>query len=1127
MPPEEKIGFCTLCRSRCGSISLVHNDRLISVRPATGHPTGKAMCTKGKAAPELVHNPRRVLHPMRRTRPKGDADPGWTRISWDEALDEVAKRLGGIRDESGAQAVAFGVSTPSGTPLCDSIEWVERFIRLFGSPNICYATEICNWHKDYAHRFTFGCGIPTADYANSDLILLWGHNPANVWLSQAAAISEGRSRGAKMIVVDPRCTALAGQAEHWLRVRPGADAALALGLSHIMLAERGFDEGFVRNWTNAPLLVRDDNGLFLRETDLSPQSASAGYVCWSLAENRPVPRNAASGADGKDYALYGSYEINGVACRPAFQHFADACAAYTPEHVESLTWVPADDLRAAARLLMASRKVAYHAWTGIAQSGNASQTERAVATLYALTGCFDVSGGNVLWNRQPANRVNALELLPEAQRNKALGLDTKPLGPPAQGWVSACDLYRAVLEGEPYRVRAFMAFGSNPVVSQGDVARAEQAFAQLEFHVHCDLFETPTSKFADILLPINTPWEREGLRVGFEVSAKAEELIQLRQQMVPAQGESRSDNDVVFDLAVRLGMESEFFGGSLEAGWNHILAPLGLDVETLRRHPEGIYRPLEQSYQKYADRTANGLRGFDTETGLVELYSEKLLRHGYPPVPRYAEPAGDCVDRAAFPYLLTSSKSGYYCHSQHRSLVSLRKRAPFPQIEIHAQTGSAHDIRDGDWVVVSTPAGQARLKAKFNDSLHPRVLVADYGWWQACEDLGQPAYATSGPSSSSFNSLVSADRADPLSGSVPHRSLACGIKLDSQLDPRRRPWPGYRPFRVAHLERECEDVLSITLASADGGLLPDFLPGQHVSTRLANVPPHGEVTRTYSLSGAADDADRSHYRITVKHIPDGVMSAHLSSGLQVGDAVRLQSPSGSFIIPRQTGLPVVLFAGGIGITPFMSYLETLAQGDSTPEVILHYATWNSKTHAFKARLAELGARLPRVTILNYYEQPLVTDRSEFDYQRLGRLTASVVSAELIKRRARFYMCGPTGMMQTLAEGLIERGVPRFDIFKEEFRTPERPVLSEVQAFSVRFARSQCQATWRPSDGSLLEFGEALGIVMPSGCRVGQCESCVLDIIAGNVRHVTAVINSDEGKCFACQAIPSSDLILDI
>lgn len=116
---------------------------------------------------------------MPRTNPKSYPDPGWKVISREQALSEVAQRLDTARRQLGAESVAFAVTTPSGTPLSDSIGWIERFIRLFGSPNTCYATEICNWHKDHAHAFTFGCGMPTADYRQADPTLLWGHNPAH------------------------------------------------------------------------------------------------------------------------------------------------------------------------------------------------------------------------------------------------------------------------------------------------------------------------------------------------------------------------------------------------------------------------------------------------------------------------------------------------------------------------------------------------------------------------------------------------------------------------------------------------------------------------------------------------------------------------------------------------------------------------------------------------------------------------------------------------------------------------------------------------------------------------------------------------------------------------------------
>ena len=125
-------GYCTLCRSRCGTLNTVENDRLVAVTADPDHPTGQATCAKGRAAPELVHSRERILYPLKRSQPKGAADPGWQRISWDEALTEIADKLAVYRDRHGAESVAFSVTTPSGTPMSDSIDWVERFIRRYG-----------------------------------------------------------------------------------------------------------------------------------------------------------------------------------------------------------------------------------------------------------------------------------------------------------------------------------------------------------------------------------------------------------------------------------------------------------------------------------------------------------------------------------------------------------------------------------------------------------------------------------------------------------------------------------------------------------------------------------------------------------------------------------------------------------------------------------------------------------------------------------------------------------------------------------------------------------------------------------------------------------------------------------
>ena len=152
MPGERRrvAAFCPLCVSRCGCEAVVEDGRLVAIEPDPSHPTGKALCAKGRASPELVEATDRLLYPMRRTRPKGDPDPGWQRITWDEALAETATAMRRIAAESGPEAVAFAVTTPSGTAISDAGPWVDRLINAFGSPNNCNATEICAWHRNYA-----------------------------------------------------------------------------------------------------------------------------------------------------------------------------------------------------------------------------------------------------------------------------------------------------------------------------------------------------------------------------------------------------------------------------------------------------------------------------------------------------------------------------------------------------------------------------------------------------------------------------------------------------------------------------------------------------------------------------------------------------------------------------------------------------------------------------------------------------------------------------------------------------------------------------------------------------------------------------------------------------------------
>src|SRR5512139_746134 len=156
-PSTQRIsGYCALCVSRCGSIAVIENGRFVALEPDPSHPTGRSLCAKGRAAPELVYHPERLLYPLKRTRPKGDPDPGWERISWEEALDLTASRLRKIAAENGAHSVAFGVVSPSTSASDDSQVWIQRLINAFGSPNLCVSMELCGWGRYQATHYTFG-----------------------------------------------------------------------------------------------------------------------------------------------------------------------------------------------------------------------------------------------------------------------------------------------------------------------------------------------------------------------------------------------------------------------------------------------------------------------------------------------------------------------------------------------------------------------------------------------------------------------------------------------------------------------------------------------------------------------------------------------------------------------------------------------------------------------------------------------------------------------------------------------------------------------------------------------------------------------------------------------------------
>jgi anaerobic selenocysteine-containing dehydrogenase len=549
-----------------------------------------------------------------------------------------------------------------------------------------------------------------------------------------------------------------------------------------MIRNSWFDADFVRDWTNGPLLVRTDTQRFLRAGELvNPliHAQSDDLLAWDAARNELV----AYSISRRSYARHCEHQLDAslelrlatgeiIRCRSAFGLYRDLCGDYPPERVEHLTWVDARQVTETARMLYASRPVSYYAWSGVVQHTNATQTDRAISLLMTLTGSFDAPGGNVEFARPAARDVKGADLLSAEQRAKCVELKRSPLGPGTNGWVGSDALYDAILHGDPYPIRGLVNFGRNFLVNHADSERGARALSNLQFFVHCDVMMTPTASLADIFLPVNTPWEREALRVGFEGSQAAANLVQFRQAATESAGESRSDALIVFELAKRLGFGELFWDGDVDAGLNYILAPLNLSLEDLRAQPGGITIPGTPHYFRYRQH------GFETHTGKIEIFSEVFRNASQHPLPHFVEPAMSPLKTGSdeFPLVLTSAKVVNYCHGQHRSVPSLRRRAADPEVTLHPETARERGIQERDWVEIRTPLATVRMRANFDATLHPRVVSAQYGWWQDNETLGLSGYDAFADSGANYNRLIADHSADPISGSTGLRSSLCEIR---------------------------------------------------------------------------------------------------------------------------------------------------------------------------------------------------------------------------------------------------------------------------------------------------------------------------------------------------------------
>ncbi|WP_159075272.1 molybdopterin-dependent oxidoreductase [Celeribacter baekdonensis] len=1115
-------GYCSLCKSRCGAIYTVQGDRLTGVAPDPDHPTGGAMCAKGRALPELLHHPDRLRTPLRRTTPKGSTDPGWVEIGWDEALDEITSRMAAIRDAHGAEAVAFACTTPSGSALSDSLDWILRLIWQFGSPNLIAAVEVCNFQKDYGQELTFGKALGMPDYDQADIIVLWGQNPTRTWLAQAQRIAEARRRGAKLVVIDPKRAGSGEQADLWLRIRPGTDAALAMGaIRHLLMTDR-FATGFVREWTDAAFLIDRDSGDRLTAAEIAGPEGD-GFVIYSQVDGVVAVDPRAEAEMPGDTDLFFDGTVVDKAGRS--RQVASALALLRKEaefwnlpQVAATTGIEPAALSAFFDLLAGPGRLSYYHWTGFAQAGNATLTTRAVSSLFALRDDVDAEGGNRWLPTLDLMRIAEPALLSANQRSRALALDRLPLGPPRHGFATLRDVCQSI-EGEaPNRVRMLFNFGSNLLTSQPDAQRTRRALSQLEFQVHCDQFMTPTAEMADIVLPVAAPLEHDTIRLGFEITERAAGHVQFRPALLSPPGSARADHQIARALARRLELEGELWSLPLDEALDRVLAPSNLSVAKLRATPEGITLPLQHVSRGYAQSDAEGRRhGFATPTGRVEFHSTQMHAHGYPSIARAERPAAPDPRN---PVQVTTAKSGYFTHSSLRNLVSLRRRAPDPSVDLGPELAERHGLMVGDWVILSTQLGSVRLRVRIDPLLADGVAIAEYGWWQGCEAMASEQLPVTGVNSSNINAVISDVMRDPISGAPPLRQFFCAIERDEAASLGN--WQGSRAFVVVQHEIVGGDILRLGLRPEDGGALPCFHPGQHIGIAVPGV----EGRRFYSLNTDGAVAVRWELAIRRGNADAGMsISCHLHDHLRQGDRLMLTAPAGSFCVPASSTRPVVCVAGGIGITPFLSAFRAAGRGEGGGPIHLHYLARNVEAAVFHEELAALAAGQGRMSFDLWLKDGALPEAPWAHHGSGVEPISTAIDQELLDRRPLFYLCGPAGMMEAMRKVLVARGVPAADILSEAFKS-EVALPDDIGPATVTLERSGQSFQWEASDGSILAAASAAGISLPSGCQVGQCESCAVRVVSGRF-HCATESELGTDQCLTCQSVPLGDLTLDL
>ncbi|WP_019851179.1 molybdopterin-dependent oxidoreductase [Desulfitobacterium sp. PCE1] len=725
---DEQI-FSGACRGNCagGCFLNIHvrNGKVVrtSAREMP-NPEYNRICVKGLTHVQRIYSKDRLKYPMKRAGERGEGK--WEQITWDEAINTITEKWKRYQDQYGKYA--FGVMWSSGSYATLSGAGIgsamNRLQNANGALNITAAVDMARGQgtKPALGQGTFVTANEPADLKNSKTIFCWGANPVGAQQQSTHFFLEAKEKGAKIVVIDPNFNALAAKADIFVPVRPGSDAALALGMMNIVVRENWVDEPFLKKSSGAPFLVKESDGKFLHQSDLGITLAEGQKdqpIVWDALTNTYGAVNAV-----EDPALRGTYTINGIKVTTAYELLLTRIAEYPPEKAAEICNISVEQIEEITKLYATNKPSAIYEFFGIDHYVNGHYGYFAMAVLAILTGNLGKSGAFCgMGENLATDWINMAGTMFPNGAKPSLSVPVNML----------TEVLETKMYGEtPIDLKGIYFTHVNQVGNGAERKATLEVMKKLEFIVVADMNMNETAQYADILLPVAHWFEVDDVFVNYSTHPYAI----LQEKAIDPLYECKSDYEIYKLLADKLGCGDAF--DMDEEGYMKLwmdtdgARKLGITLENLKK--EKVLRALPGDPYIYAE---GGV--FATPSGRAQIYNESpapnnnygqtfdVTKEQLP----YFEPPYEAWHEnplhEKYPFTMIQDKGRWRTHSQWWDVPILKELSPEPFVRINPSDAAARNIKTGDIVKLYNDRGYVKIKAVVDRGIQPGVLSLPKG----------------------------------------------------------------------------------------------------------------------------------------------------------------------------------------------------------------------------------------------------------------------------------------------------------------------------------------------------------------------------------------------------------------